>query len=337
MTTLKDIAKAAGVSHATVSRVVNNGPKVGPAMRAKINKLIKEMGYRPNANARALVTNKSTTIGVVIPDVADPFFATLASGIDKISRQQNMQLLISTGQLTAESEREAINLLLERRCETIVIHSKKIPNDELILLFKAHPHFVLIDRYIEEIKDKCVWLDNQEGGRIAARHLLSLKHRQLACIISAYDIDDPTLRLTGFMEELGKANITLDNKNIVSAEPSLQGGEMAAQMLLASGQAFSAIFVYNDAMAIGAISTLEDNGYSVPNDVSIIGFDDVLLARYSRPKLTTLQYPIDLMAQNAAQLALGNGQEPKVASDKLKFIPQLIKRESTSIYFKLLA
>jgi LacI family transcriptional regulator len=92
--------------------------------------------------------------------------------------------------------------------------------------------------------------------------------------------------------------------------------------------------VYNDAMAIGAISTLEDNGYSVPNDVSIIGFDDVLLARYSRPKLTTLQYPIDLMAQNAAQLALRNSQEPSIATDKLKFIPQLIKRESTSTYFK---
>jgi LacI family transcriptional regulator len=334
VTTLKDIAKAAGVSHATVSRVVNNGPKVGPAMREKIHKLIKEMGYRPNANARALVTQKSTTIGVVIPDVADPFFATLANGIDKISRQQNMQLLISTGKLTAESEREAINLLLERRCETIVIHSKKIADDELIELFNANPHFVLIDRYIAEIKDKCVWLDNKEGGKIAARHLLSLKHRQLACITSSYDIEDPKLRLTGFVEELSKANVTLDNKNLVSEEPTLQGGEIATQKLLASGQTFSAIFVYNDAMAIGAISTLEDNGYSVPNDVSIIGFDDVLLARYSRPKLTTLQYPIDIMAQNAAQIALHISHEQTMPTDTLKFIPQLIKRESTSKYVK---
>lgn len=330
MTTLKDIAKAAGVSHATVSRVVNNGPKVGPVMREKIHKLIKEMGYRPNANARALVTQKSTTIGVVIPDVADPFFATLANGIDKISRQQNKQLLISTGKLTAESEREAINLLLERRCETIVIHSKKIADAELVELFKAHPHFVLIDRYIAEIADKCVCLDNQEGGKIAARHLLSLKHSQLACITSSYDIEDPKLRLKGFVEELSKANITLDPQCLASAEPSLQGGEIATQELLASGKNFSAIFVYNDAMAIGAISTLEDNGYSVPHDVSIIGFDDVLLARYSRPKLTTLQYPIDLMAQNAAQLALGINQEPTNSTDKLKFIPQLIKRESTT-------
>lgn len=334
MTTLKDIAKAAGVSHATVSRVVNNGPKVGPVLREKIHKLIKEMGYRPNANARALVTQKSTTIGVVIPDVADPFFATLANGIDKISRQQNMQLLISTGKLTAESEREAINLLLERRCETIVIHSKKIADEELIELFKAHPHFVLIDRYIEDIKDKCVCLDNQEGGKIAARHLLSLKHSQLACITSNYDIDDPKLRLKGFIDELSKVNIALDPQSIVSAEPSLQGGEIATQELLASGKTFSAIFVYNDAMAIGAISTLEDNGYSVPNDVSIIGFDDVLLARYSRPKLTTLQYPIDQMAQNAAQLALSINREPSITLDKLKFIPHLIKRESTSTYSK---
>lgn len=196
---------------------------------------------------------------MVLPIVADPFFAALANCIDKISRQQNMQLLISTGKLSAESEREAINLLLERRCETIVIHSKKIADDELIELFKVHPHFVLIDRYIEEIKDRCVWLDNKEGGKIAARHLLSLKHRQLACITSSYDFEDPNLRLKEFVEKLSKANITLHTQSLVSAEPTLQGGEIATQKLRASGQAFSAIFVYNDAMAIGAILTLEDN------------------------------------------------------------------------------
>lgn len=331
MSTIKDVARVAGVSIATVSRVVNNGPKVGKKTREKVTQVMIDLGYTPNANARALVTQKSTTIGVVVPDLTDPFFASLASGVDKVAREHNMQLLLSTAQQSADSERAAINLLIERRCQSIVLHSKKLPDDELISLCEKIPGLILIDRTIAAIKDKCVWLDNKEGGRIAARHLMSLGHQRVACISSKYQIEDPALRLSGFSEEYDTAGIAINNAHIEYGEPNQQGGEIATQRLLASKQQFSAIFVYNDAMAIGAISTLEDNGYKVPHEISVIGFDDVLISRYSRPKLTTLHYPINDMAQQAALLSLESYRKNNALNDNgYKYVPHIVKRESTS-------
>lgn len=336
MSTIKDVARVAGVSIATVSRVINNGPKVGDKTRARVFAVMQELGYTPNANARALVTQTSTTIGVVIPDLTDPFFASLANGVDKVARANNMQLLLSTSLLTAESEMQAINLLLERRCDAFVVHSKKLTDEQLIDLAQRVPGLVLIDRQIEAIKHKCVWLDNAEGGRIAARHLDSLQHENFACITSKYQIDDPAVRLNGFAKELTQLGHHLPTDLTIAAEPNQQGGEIATQQLIAKKKPFSALFVYNDAMAIGAISTLEDNGIRVPGDVSVIGFDDVLLSRYSRPKLTTLNYPIEEMAQHAAELALFNRDKPntQASNDNFIYLPRLVKRESTAAYRK---
>lgn len=325
MTTIKDIAKIANVSVATVSRVVNNGPKVGIKTRQRVQQIMDELGYRPNANARALVTNSNDIIGVVIPEVIDPFFAALAHGVDTIAQQNKMQLLISTGSSCAESERKAIQLLQERQCQSIIFHSKYLSDKDLLELSTSIAGLVFINRNIPELAKRCVWLDNEEGGKIAARHLASLNHKDIACISSSYDIDDPKLRLKGFSQELKSQQISLDKSLTVYHPPNHLGGEQAAQALISSGKRFTAIFAYNDAMAIGAISTLEDNGIRVPRDVSVIGFDDVLLSRYSRPKLTTLSYPIIEMAQHAAQLAIAKKQD----SNSQKYLPRLIKREST--------
>ena len=335
MTTVKDVARAAGVSVATVSRVINNDPKVKEKTRLKLQKVMKEMGYRINENARALVTRKNTTIGTIIPDLTDPFFALLASAVDKVARKNKMQQLLSTGEQTAASELQAIHLLMDRRCDVIVAHSKLLPSETLISLAKQIPGLVIIDRYIEEISERCIWLDNMEGGAIAGRHLLALNHTEFAVIASNYQIEDPQLRLDGFANEVIKAGYPINPELVEKAEPNQQGGESAVQKLLSKGIKFTALFVYNDAMAIGAISTLEDNGYKVPQDVSVIGFDDVLLSKYSRPKLTTLHYPIEKMATEAANLAIELSRNNSPVHNKTqqqkthKYVPLLVKREST--------
>lgn len=332
MATIKDVARIAGVSVASVSRVLNKGPKVSKKTIEKVLKVMKELNYTPNANARALVTQKSTTLGVVIPDLIDPFFASLANGVEQVARQNNKQLLLSTGLVTAESEMQAINLLIERQCDVMVVHSKKLSDQVLIELANKVAGLVLIDRYIEDIAHRCVWLDNLEGGKIAARHLLALNHQTFACISSKHQIDDPLLRLQGFQKELLSEGVDIEPNLIEYGEPTLQGGEMAAQKLLASEKSFTALFVYNDAMAIGAISTLEDNGFKVPSDISVLGFDDVLLSRYSRPKLSTLNYPIEEMAMQATNIGLElSGKQTEIDKSKnYKHIPRLVKRESTS-------
>lgn len=329
MATIKDVAQAAGVSVATVSRVINNGPKVGDKTRQRVKKIMDELGYRPNANARALVTQQSATLGVVLSELTDPFFATLAGGVQKVARERNMQMLLGTGFTKADTERRAIETILEQRCTNLVVHSKGLSDEELISYTKNVPGMVLINRFIPEIPERCVWLDNLTGGAFATKHLLSLGHKKFACVTSEYDIEDPVLRAKGFEQELVNADISLENIMYEHQIPNEVGGEAAAQNLLTKGMNATAIFCYNDAMASGVISVLTDNGYRVPDDISVMGFDDVLLARFLRPKLTTMRYPIEMMAIQAAEMAimLGSGE---AAGKEHKYIPTLIKRNSVS-------
>ncbi|WP_016954909.1 LacI family DNA-binding transcriptional regulator [Catenovulum agarivorans] len=336
MATIKDIASAAGVSLATVSRVINNGPKVGDATRARIKEIMKEMGYRPNANARALVTQRNPSLGVVLAELSDPFFATLAHGIESVARQKDMQVLLSSGSIQAKTEMKAIDTLMEHRCEAMVVHSKALSDDVLVGYAKEIPGFVLINRYIEAIADRCVWLDNYAGGASIAKHLLSLGHKKVAIITSQYQIDDPILRLKGVEDELNAAGISIEKAAIELATPDQEGGEAAMQNLLSKGIEFTAVVAYNDAMAAGAMSMLLDHGVQVPTEVSVIGFDDVILARYCRPKLTTLKYPIEMMGVKAAELALSLATKKPQAehTSTHKYTPTIVKRESVSVALK---
>ena len=164
MITIKDIAKAANVSPATVSRVINDGPKVGLKTREHVKRVMKNMGYRPNINARALVNKKSTSLGLVLAELMDPFFATYANAIETVARESSSQLLMSSGSSNAKSERDAIETLLDHRVKAMIVHSKFLDNETLIDIARTVPGFVLINRYIEEISESCVWLDNVLGG-----------------------------------------------------------------------------------------------------------------------------------------------------------------------------
>lgn len=329
MATIKDIARAAGVSLATVSRVINNGPKVGDATRIRVKKIMLEMGYRPNANARALVNKRSASLGVILAELSDPFFATLAHGIEASARKQNVQILMSAGSIKKETELRAIETLLEHRCEAMVVHSKALDDDTLIGFAQQAPGFVLINRYIPEIANRCVWLDNVRGGEIMAKHVLSQGHREVGVISSLYQIEDPVQRIQGIRQAFEAKGLNVPDSCIEYSTPDQEGGEIAVQNLLAKGKEFTAILAYNDAMASGAMTILQDHGIDVPNDVSVIGYDDVLLAKYCRPKLTTLRYPIEVMAMRAAELALsyasGTKPEPGVT---FKYTPTIVKRDS---------
>lgn len=218
MATIKDIAKAAGVSLATVSRVINDGPKVGDETRKRVKKIMEEMGYRPNANARALVSKQSASLGVVLAELRDPFFATLAHGIQSVALEKSVQILMSCGSIEVETERRAIDTLLEHRCRAMVVHSKALPDEELISLAEQVPGFVLINRYIPEIGNRCVWLDNVAGGKIMAEYILQQGHSKVAVISSKYHIDDPEHRLAGIrlaLEEKKASHYLIAISNLV--------------------------------------------------------------------------------------------------------------------------
>ncbi|ELI6417635.1 TPA: substrate-binding domain-containing protein [Aeromonas salmonicida subsp. salmonicida] len=312
MSTIKDVARLANVSVATVSRVMNNSPKASAASREVVQKAMAELGYTPNANARALVSKTCDTMGVLVGDVADPFFGALIKGVAAVAVEQGLHLLMGNGFHRAQQERESIDLLIGKRCEALVVHSKALSDEELIDYALRVPGMVLINRDIPALKGRCIALNNRQGAATATRHLLELGHRHIAFLSSDHAIEDATLRLQGYQDALTEA------------------GLRAMLNLLAKGQPITAVVAYNDAMAAGAISVLADNGLKVPEEVSVVGFDDIIYARYLRPKLSTMRYPIELMAAQAAKLALQLAAGESEAVQSRIYTPTLINRHSVA-------
>ncbi|MGO2507432.1 substrate-binding domain-containing protein [Vibrio hibernica] len=328
MATIKDVAKEANVSVATVSRVLNKSPKAGKASIEAVTKAMAQLGYRPNAAARALVNQSTNTMGVLVYDVSDPFFGAMVKPIDKVAYQNGKHLLIGNGFHSEKKEREAIELLINHRCESLIIHSKALSNEELIAFSKEIPGMVLINRYIPEIAERCIALDNHRGSYLATEYLIKNGHKHIGYLCSSHNIEDSFQRKAGYMDALKAYNLPYSESYIEYGTPDEEGGELAMTNLLAKGLPITAIATYNDYMAAGTLSVLEDNGIETPKDMSIIGFDNGLIAKYLHPKLTTVRYPIQLMAEKAAELSLKLANKEEITTDTLMFVPTLVRRAS---------
>lgn len=330
MATIKDVAREAKVSIATVSRVINQDDKVRDKTREHVLSVMKSLGYQVNVNARALSTQKTATLGLVVPDISDPFFACLAKGVDSIARQHQSQVLLCTAQNSSDSEQQAIDSLLQRRCDGIILYCTHLADSALIDIVERYSNVVVVARNIPKIAENCIYLDDELGGQLAAEHLLALGHSRFASIMSELPIQDPKLRLSGFKTALDKQALTLTEEQVVYGTPDQLGGELTVNSLLKNQQTFTALFAYNDAMAIGAISALEEAGFKVPDDISVIGFDDIYLAHYSRPKLTTLHYPVEAIAKHAALLAINKHTQLDKTAHSHRYQPTLVERQSTA-------
>lgn len=330
MATIKDVAQLAEVSVATVSRVLNNSPKASFGSKQAVLKAVAQLGYQPNANARALAQQSSPTIGLLVSDVADPFFGTMVKAVDEIALNTQNFLLIGNGYHQETREREAIHQLIQHQCQALVIHAPMISDAELQQLMAAKSSMVLINRQLVDYASRCIALDDRYGGWLAAHHLIQQGHRKIAYICSSHLIPDAINRLQGYKDALIQQGIAIDKRLIIYGEPDETGGEQAMVSLLAQGQRFTAVACYNDSMAAGVLAALNDNGLLVPEQISLIGFDDVMVSRYVRPRLTTIRYPIIAMAQQAARLALALAtQSPPPATTHL-FQPTLVIRHSVA-------
>ncbi|SMY31764.1 HTH-type transcriptional regulator GalR [Photobacterium malacitanum] len=327
MATIKDVAREAGVSVATVSRVLNQSPKASKASILAVTSAITRLNYQPNPAARALASHNTNTIGVLVGDVSDPFFGSLVKAVDTVAQQNGKNLLIGNGYHRAVDEKKAIDLLINSRCDALVIHSKGLSDQALIDYAQQVKSLVLINRYIPELAERCISLNNIKGTYIATEYLIRHGHTNIAYINSSHDIEDATQRLQGYKDALIAHNIIVNENFIETTEPCIEGGEQAMTNLLSKSLPITAVVTYNDNMAAGAINTLEDNGVKVPDNISVIGFDDGLIARYVRPQLTTIRYPIYLMAEEATKLAL-NLSDNKIQTTTRIFSPTLIRRNS---------
>ncbi|MCW8327721.1 substrate-binding domain-containing protein [Photobacterium sp. SDRW27] len=328
MATIKDVAKEAGVSVATVSRVINKSPKASKASIESVTAAMSKLGYRPNANARALVSQSTNTMGVLVGDVSDPFFGSMLKAVDKIGRSHGKHILIGNGYHNANTEREAIELLINSRCESLVIHSKGLSNKELIDFASEVPGMVLINRFIPEIAERCIALDNHKGSYLATEYLIKHGHQHIGYICSNHEIEDTEQRKAGYIDALKAYGLPHSESYVEYGTPDEQGGEQAMTNLLAKNIPLTAIATYNDYMAAGALSVLDENSIDAPHQMSLIGFDDGLIAKYLHPKLTTVRYPIQIMAEKAASLALQLAKNESVENDTRIFVPTLVRRLS---------
>ena len=331
MATIKDVAKLAKVSVATVSRVINNADNVSNKTRETVKKSMEKLNYYPDANARALSQQNSNTIGIVVADLSDPFSGAMISTVEKVAAKNGHFLLIGNGYHNKQQEYRAITNLIEHRCSSLVVHAKMLPDDQLIKLMQQIPGMVLINRILKGFEKRCIALDGRYGSYLAVKHLIQHGHTNIGYLCSNHSISDAVDRLQGYKDALIEYNIDINDNFIAFASPNEEGGEQAMMSLLERNRQITAIACYNDSMAAGAMSVLYDNDIKIPNDVSIIGFDDLLIARYLHPKLTTIRYPLHTMAEQAAELALRLAKgEPPPANLINVFIPTLTKRYSVN-------
>ncbi|HIC1572883.1 TPA: HTH-type transcriptional regulator GalS [Klebsiella pneumoniae] len=330
MITIRDVARQAGVSVATVSRVLNNSALVSPDTRDVVMKAVTQLGYRPNANAQALATQVSDTIGVVVMDVSDAFFGALVKAVDTVAQQHQKYVLIGNSYHEAEKERHSIEVLIRQRCSALIVHSKALSDDELSDFMQHIPGMVLINRIVPGYAHRCVGLDNVSGALMATRMLLNHGHQRIGYLSSNHGIEDDDMRREGWSKALQEQGIIAPDSWIGSGSPDMQGGEAAMVELLGRNLGLTAVFAYNDSMAAGALTTLKDNGIVVPQHLSLIGFDDIPISRYTDPQLTTVRYPEMSMAKLATELAL-LGAAGKLDREATHcFMPTLVRRHSVA-------
>jgi DNA-binding LacI/PurR family transcriptional regulator len=298
---LRDIAQEAGVSPSTVSRALHHHPRISEETAQRIRRLAKEMGYTPSLPARSLVTRDTATVGLVITHVTDPFVGRLVLGVEEAARATGYSVFLASTYRDADRERDVVRSLYERRATGIVVTGSAIDNGYLELQQRFPLPVVLINC---QSFPYSVSADNLAGAREAVELLVDLGHRCIAYIANPQSQQTNLDRLQGYKEAMTAHNIPLDDALIVAGDGTLEGGSRAMERLLEQAPCPTAVFCFNDLTAMGAIHALGLTHLRVPDDCSVIGYDDLELSAYAHPPLTTVRQPSYDLGQRAMGMLL---------------------------------
>lgn len=337
--TISDIAAKAGVSKATVSRVLNRRPEgVGAETRARIEAIVRETGFQRSAVARTLATGESRTIGLIIPDITNPFYPLLVRGVEGALRQSGYSLLLCNSDRSIEKESDYVRVLLEKGVDGVILDSAASDCDcQLKLLDDKGVPCVLLDRAITgRRKRNGVFVDNRHGAHEAASYLFSRDRRALIFINGPADLSQSRQRLAGVVDAVREKGLPDTALHVLDGDFSLASGyRLTLDLLDRAGRRhdrrlpFDAIFAANDVMAVGALRALKQRGVAVPDEVEVVGFDDIELASLVEPPLTTVSQPTLEMGARSAELLLRlvAGERPRAKNLILK--PRLVLRGTT--------
>jgi LacI family asc operon transcriptional repressor len=298
MATILEVAKRAGVSKATVSRVLSGSGYVGPEKRERVEKAIAETGYRPNLLARNLATKTTQTIGLVVTNTlySGNYFSELMFQSARIMEEHGRQLILADGKHTAEEEKAAIQFLLDLRCDGVIIYPRFLSIAEMDEIISQHKQPILvINRRLRLNDSYCIFSDQHATSAAAVGHLIEQGHRDIAFITGSLDSPTGIERLAGYKEALAQHDIALNEALIVKGKWTPETGAAGVETLRQRGVSYSALVASNDDMAIGAMKQLHLHGVKVPEQVSVIGFDDIVLAPYMIPALSSVKIPVTEM------------------------------------------
>jgi LacI family transcriptional regulator len=341
--TLHDVARACGFSVSTVSIVLSEAPlsqNVAAATKARIRETAKQLGYHPDAHARSLRNRRSQTIGVLAYDLSDPFCIPIVQGIQLGLQPANYLPLLMDAQTQRKLFDNYLKMILERRAEGVIVIASWVFEETNLLadIEKNHVPIVILGRDLTSRKVHSLLIDNETGGRLALEHLVALGHRQIAVIRGPEEMFDSEPRWAGICAAAEAAGVKLDSKltfqlpSLVDPTSGFEGGMAIAQKMLNTRRPFTAVLAFDDLTALGVVRGLTEAGMRVPDDCSIIGFDDVLPAAVATPGITTIRQPLVQMGMTAAQWTVeAIGACTETAQAQLQRAhPELIVRGSTT-------
>jgi LacI family transcriptional regulator len=327
--TIYDVARLAGVSTATVSRALNGTGQIAPATRAVIDAAVQQLGYHPNTAARSLVTRSTQTIALLLPDITNPFYAALVSGIQEQALEAGHTMLLCTTEGDPEREEQYLSLLRAKQVDGVLVDGLVLPPDRIARFTRDGLPIVCLDRDVDSKAVPLVQVDNRLGAGMATEHLLSLGHTRIAHVAGAPELRISDERTEGYRDALSEAGIEPNPKLVAVGSFLEEGGHEAMKSLLARSDV-SAVFAANDLSAIGVMSAIVESGRSVPEDISVVGFDDLRLSRFTIPALTTVHQPAVEIARRATQLLLDLAAGREVRQMRHLLEPRLVIRGSTA-------
>lgn len=301
---IKDIAKAAGVSHATVSRALHSSDLVRPETAQRIRTIAQQFGYSPNAVGRSLATSRTQTIGVVVTTIADPIVAEMVSGVEAVARAHGYSVYLANCQADPETELQVVQSFHERRVDGILVFASRVGALYEPIVEQMRTPIILINNQHPSSYKYSVNIDSIPGSRAAVGHLIELGHRNIAYLGDRFGYQTDLDRFSGYRQALELAGIQARTEWIVHGDGKIEGGTLAMRKLLALPTVPSAVFCYNDMTAIGALRAIHEQSLRVPADISLVGFDDLLLASHTTPPLTTVSQPKHQMGRMAAETLL---------------------------------
>lgn len=334
MVTIKDIATKTNLSITTVSLVLNNkASNIPQRTKDLVLEAAKELNYRPNQAAVALVTKRTKTLGLIVPDIRNNFFSTLAKGIEDECRNNDWTVILCNSNDMHDRDLEYIKILASKGVDGILYCMSSDTNEEKFkekydLLEKLKIKFIALDRSFDLPNIITANLNHLKGGYLATKHLLDLGHNRIACVTGPKYLKDSDDRLRGYKMALTEYEIPYDASIIVEGDYQMEGGLSAVDKLIEKD--FTAVFAFNDMMAYGVFKGLKSYGLHVPKDISVVGYDDIYLSEILEVPLTTVHQPIELMGKTATNYLINLIESEEEYCEIPTFSPSLVIRNSTT-------